>query len=292
MKMIKKLCLCCIVLLGELLTTCAIAQEVGWINHFDGDPENYLIKRGDDTVSVAFLTLLNVGDEITVTDEQHSIDLILRFGTQPVKVTHENSPYQVENTNQVYPEKDMLWTWTKQHISKWHKLTLPKDSDLESNGLVMPLLANVRGPATLVAGKRALHLQWYGGIPPYKVQIKQRRKLLLTQISYTPAIETEQMLFKAGKSYRVVVTDAKNETFIGGFRAMVNVPSHPKALQNANLPENIRHTLQATWLVGEEGNWIFEAYQQASKLTEYLPAQLLKKALAQGQEQTLRGIRG
>ncbi|MDM8560111.1 hypothetical protein [Candidatus Parabeggiatoa sp. HSG14] len=297
MKTIKKLCFC-IVLLGELLTTCAIAQEVGWVNHFDGEPESYLITRGDKTVPVAFLTMLNVGDEITVNNKQHRIDLTLRGGTQSVKVTHENSPFQVDNTSQVPTSLNALWTWTKQQISEWHKFTQQfkskKTGNLDSNGLTMPLLANIKGPAIFGEGKRRLHLQWYGGKSPYKIQIKQHRKLLLTQISYTSVIETESMPFKAGKSYRVVVTDAKNEVFIGGFRvvAIAKIPSSLETLQG-NLPDNIRETLQATWLATQqENNWVLEAYQLLVK-SKYLPAQLLKDALAQGEEsQTLRGIRG
>jgi len=279
-----------------------VALDAGWVNHFDGIPNNYLIKRGSETIQVGLFTVLQVGDEISVNDKQHTIELNLRGGTQPVWVTSQNSPFVVEQNSLVPTEREPLWAWIKQRFSDWHKITQQVQSDediaLPQKKLTIPLLKNVKGPARLVAGKRTLHLQWYGGNSPYRVVIYQRRDMLLSQSNLLePVMDTELLTFEAGKPYRVMLFAATGQ-FMGGFRAFEpeQMPNYPEVLADANLPENLRRTLQATWLVMQEkGQWIFEAYQQVAPLTNYRAAQILKEALARGVDREVirdRGIRG
>ncbi len=297
LSMMKNICIW-IVLLSGLWSVHVFALDAGWINSFDGQRENYLIKRGNERVPVEIFTVLQIGDEISVNTAQHFIELILRDGT--VQVTHENSPFKVDVAHQA-PESEMS-SWIKQCLEGWHELTHKKVDKAGQDALFMPLLANVKSRAVLIAGKRPLYLQWYGGTPPYQVQIKQRRKVLLTQETFVPAIKTEAMTFKANTSYRVVVADANHQEFKGGFRVikLVELPSYPKLSPEFSLPDNFYRLLQAIWLVMEKeenskssSQWVFEAYQQVSEIIEYLPAKMLREALAQ--DKTLmrrRGIRG
>lgn len=296
--MMKKICVS-LALLGWLWTIPAIAQDAGWINNFEGNSENYLLKRGDETVPVALFTVLQVGDEISVKEKQPAIELSLRGGTQSVSVTAENSPFVVTPDSQVPASADQQWAWIMQRLTEWHNLVPDEDAqDSEQNfcaSVLMPLLDNVTGYALLVAGKRPLHLQWYGGEPPYGVLMTQGRKELLTKTSTTPTIETEAITFRAGRSYRVMVFDTTGQSFKRGFLVVnpppvLNVPE----LENATLPNNVHQTLLAIWLAAPaNGGWIFEAYQQVAPLTNYQPALLLKEALGRKQEaQNCRGIRG
>jgi hypothetical protein len=283
--------------------TVPVALDAGWVNHFDGIPNNYLIKRGSETIPVGLFTVLQVGDEISVNDKQHTIELSLRGGTQPVWVTSQNSPFVVEQNSMVSTEREPLWAWIKQIFSDWHKITQSVQSHdgiafEQHKTLTMPLLENVRGPARLVAGKRTLHFQWYGGHSPYRVVIYQRREMILNQSNLLePVVNTELLNFEARKPYRVMLFAATGQ-FMGGFRAFEaeQMPTSPKILADANLPENLRRTLQATWLVMQEnGQWIFEAYQLVAPLTNYRAAQILKEALARGVDREVirdRGIRG
>ncbi|MCK5523077.1 MAG: hypothetical protein KAI83_08085 [Thiomargarita sp.] len=284
-----------IVLLSGLWSVHALALDAGWINSFDSQRENYLIKRGNEKVPVEIFTVLQIGDEISVNTAQHFIELILRGGT--VQVTHENSPFKIDVAHQL-PEGEMS-SWVKQCIESWHKLTHSKVNKVGQETLSMPLLANVKSGTVLIAGKRPLYLQWYRGTPPYQVQIKQRDKVLLTQETFVPAIKTEAITFKANTSYRVVVTDANHQKFTGGFRVVksVKLPSYPKLSQK--LPDNFYRLLQATCLAMEKekngelsGKFFFEAYQQVSEIIGYLPAKMLKEALAQGDALVRRGVRG
>jgi len=296
--MIKKVCVS-LALLGWLWAVPAVAQDAGWINHFEGQPNNYLLKRGDETVPVALFTVVQVGDEISVQEQQPAIELSLGGGTQSVKVTAENSPFIVNQDNQVPTSLDKLWAWTKPRLSEWREFVSGQPaSNSEQNlcaSVLMPLLDNVTGYALLAAGKRPLYLQWYGGESPYGVLITQGRRDLLTKTSTTPTIETEAISFKAGRSYRVMVFDTTGQSFTRGF-LVVNPPQilNVPELEEAALPDNVRKTLLAIWLaVQGKGSWNFEAYQQVAPLTDYRPAFLLKEALARKQEaQNCRGIRG
>ncbi len=288
-----------IVVSGWFLSLSGFAQEAGWIDNFDGQSEHYLLKRQDETLPVTLLTVLKVGDQISVNDEQHLIELNLQGGTHSVKVTHENSPFLINLEQQVPANLDGLWKWTKQRLNEWQQLTQAESAKTDPKLVAptIPLLENMKQSAILVAGKRPLYLQWYGGTPPYRVQIKKRHDELLTVISAETAIKTEDLNFEADNAYRVEITDANDKVFIGGFRvvALENLPNDSKTLPTDNLSDVVRQTLQATWLAQQEQQkWIFEAYQQAAKLAnQYLPAQLLQQALARGEEkQTKRGIRG
>jgi hypothetical protein len=296
--MIKKLCVS-LALLGGLWIVPVVAQDAGWINLFEGQPDNYILKRGDETVPVALFSVVQVGDEISVQQQQPAIELSLGGGTQSVKVTAENSPFIVSQDNQVPASLDKLWAWTKQRLSEWRELVSGQQaSNSEQNfcaSVLMPLLDNVTGYALLAAGKRPLYLQWYGGESPYGVLITQGRKDLLTKTSTTSTIETEAINFKAGRSYRVMVFDTTGQSFTRGF-LVVNPPEifNVPELEEAPLSDNVRKTLLAIWLAASKnGGWIFEAYQQVAPLTDYSPALLLKEALARKQEaQNCRGIRG
>jgi hypothetical protein len=283
--------------------TVSVTLDAGWVNHFDGPPNNYLIKRGSQTIPVEFLTVLQVGDEIWVNNKQHTIQLSLRGGTQSVWVTSQKSPFVIVQNSRVPAEKESLWTQIKQGFSDWHQITQsvrssPDNTSTEQKKLAMPLLENVQGPARLVAGERSLHLQWSGGDLPYRVVIYQRRNKLLNKRNILdPFLNVDLLTFEARKPYSVMLFGAIGQ-FRGGFITTKpeDMPNYPVDLAQTHLPENLQRTLQATWLVMQEnGLWNFEAYQQVAPLTSYPPAQLLKEALARGMNREDirdRGIRG
>ncbi|EDN67368.1 secreted protein [Beggiatoa sp. PS] len=293
-----------LILFGFFLAAPAIAFDAGWIDHFEGQSANYLIKRGQQKIPVRLFTVLQVGDEISVTKKQHTITINLRGGTHTVQVTLENSPFKINDANQVPERLNNLWTWTRQYLSEWQKFTQSVTSydnqtvSEQPKKPIVPLLANVKSMAALVAGKRALYLQWAGGKSPYQILVLKRHNRLLSNTSIMPQIKTEIIDFQANKSYRIMVIDADGQSSIAGFRVVTAIqqPIFPEIFKEANLPENFRQTLQATWLAMQEnGKWVFEAYQQIAQLTDYYPAQLLKQALAFQQKmqiQTIRGIRG
>jgi hypothetical protein len=253
-----------IVISGWLLSLSTLAQEVGWINQFDGQAENYLLQRENKALPVTLLMLLKVGDQISVNDKQHSIELNLQGGIQPIKVTYENSPFLIQASHQVPTELSGLWKWTTERVDEWHQLLIAQQEQLEqsktrgeppSEGPIMPLISNIKPDETLqsarlVAGKRPLYLQWQGGTPPYRVIIKQRLNELLTLTTERTEITTETVNFEVGKYYNVTIIDAENLRFIGGFKVVSpeNLPTYPELLPVNRLPPVIYQTLQAIWL--------------------------------------------
>ena len=282
-----------LILVGWLFSFVATAQEAGWINHFNGQPENYSLKRGDQSLPMAFLQILQVGDIIEVKDKQE-VTLNLVGGTQLFKVTVENSPFQVETSHQVPASLESRWTWIKEQLNRWHQLTNLVDSKSdESTMLSMPLLANVKQPAILAAGQRVLYLQWHGGKPPYRAQVKQRREQLWEVTTEKTQIETTPINLEAKRSYRVIITDAGGRLFLGGFR-VVNaneVPSDSILSKSDQEIDEVYQTLLATWLAFQEkGKWRFEAFQRVAQIPHSV-AKLLRQALAKGGEkQAHRGF--
>lgn len=287
---------CLLIFMGWLITIVVTAQEAGWINHFDGQPENYQLKRGDQSLPVTFLQILQVGDTIEVKNKQDMVTLNLVGGTRSFKVTGENSPFHVKPSHQVPASLESQWSWIKEQLNRWHQLTESVDFENDkSTMLSMPLLANLRKPATLVAGQRALHLQWYGGESPYLVQVKRRREELWQVSTEKTRVETTAIIFEAGHSYRVIITDAKGQKFTGGFRVVDTneIPSYPVLSSPNQEIDEIHQTLLVSWLAAQEGGmWRFEAFQRIAQISNSV-AELLRQALAKGGEkQAHRGVRG
>jgi len=284
-----------------ILTSClfsftATAQEAGWINHFNGQPENYQLKRGEQSLPVTFLQILQVGDIIEAKDKQAMMTLNIAGGMGTFKVTVENSPFQVEPCHQVPASLESRWAWIKEQLNRWHQLTDSLDSKTEeSTMLSMPLLANIKQRAVLAAGKRVLHLQWHGGEAPYQVQVKQRRKQLWEVATEKTQVETIPIDFEAKRAYKVIITDAGGGLFIGGFRAVDanQMPKNSTLSESEQEDNEVYQTLLATWLASQEkGKWRFEAFQRAAQISHKV-AELLRQALAKGGEkQTKRGVRG
>jgi len=289
-----------LVFLGWLLSVSTFALDAGWVDHFEGKSDYYLIKRDNEIVSVNLFTVLQVGDKIVVNKQHKTIILGLRGGTQFVQVTSENSPFKVSDKYQVPDELETLWIWTRQYLHEWQKLTqlvvkLSENQPIISTmpkKPILPLLLNKEESAALVAGQRSLYLQWYGGKPPYQVHIQQRRHIMFSKTSVLPTIQMDSLTFDANKSYSVKIVDVNGFVGRGGFKIADEMPFEPKTSE-VNWPDNFRRTLQATWLAKQEnGKWMFEAYQQIAHLTDYQPAQLLKQALPYLQKLNSRGIRG
>ncbi len=272
-----------------------IAADAGWINNFDGDSGSYLIKRSNTTIPTTVFTVLQVGDVISVNNAKNHIELYLNGGEKSVKIKQQNSPFVITENAKVPDSSNDLWVWMKERFNDWHQLIQLSTVAEASNTITMPLLSNELEPVALIAKDRVLYLQWDGGQPPYTVNIQKRLDSLASTNNPTTMIKMDAINFVANSSYRVKVLDSKGQFFMGGFKTveLTQMPVY-QAILNSQLPTEIRQTLQAIWLIKQNnGEWIFEAYQQVAPFNDYQPAKLLKNALARGQTtQTRRGIRG
>ena len=281
--------------MGIIMAACSFnayaAPQAGNIGNFDGALTDYIIERdGKFIPEIKVYMAIYPDDRICIT-KNHSVDI--RQCGEAHKITHKDSPYRVQPKKCKVPGPlDNLWLNFKSLMQYLLtiKSELPKGiyTKSEEESPVMPMLVSTpMVTPTLKAGKRALSLQWFGGKPPYRVQITNGKKELWQnkhEIKERFVKTTKILHFKAGHSYSIIITaanHAKRPTELE-FEAVAKLPDYPKPLQA--LPENMRRTFQAAWLAEQNRiKWSFEAYQQLSDIANnYGPARELRKWKALG----------
>lgn len=277
-----------------LLTTYATTTQspVGVIDQFDGTATDYLLKRQGKEQSIALFMPLLANDIIIIKNKRHTVQLILQGETQPVTVSYSDSPFTVQPTGKVPGKADNFWESTKKFFSYWFTITqpnVPKPVHSKGTELSMPLLEkqNIRKPALLTAGKRALSVAWLGGKAPFQVQLAtSQKKVLFTVQTEKTSVTLPQFSFETDKAYRITIKNVEapdwQRAMIRGFQVIAHRPESDE-LKNAHLPRRTRQTLQAAWLAKQHGKqWSFEAYQLAAGVKNYAPAQALQEALIWG----------
>jgi hypothetical protein len=272
---------------------------VGWIDNFNGEPNDYSLTRGELPLPVEFYVPLHSGDIIRVRDAQHHI--ILKIGdTTRVKVTQKNSPYTVEPVGKVPSTLDHLLTWVGEWVTIWYRdeqevakrisagsKGKADDSDVPPYLKLLTLSKRPNQTMQVTRGIKPLYFAWAGGTPPYHLEITRNQKTLV-YLSGIPArrAHTQQLwLFKRG-DYRVIVRDAKQQKSVEYIFTIVdNKPSYPPALMHTKMPKWTQLTLQAAWLAAQDrGIWAFEAYQLVAPIAQYYqPARVLRYALEKGE---------
>jgi len=285
-------------LLGLSVTVNATSSAVvGWIDDFEGDPNNYSLIRGSQPLPVEFFTPLQNGDQIKALHAQHRI--ILKFGDKTrVEVSQKNSPHVVKPIGKVPSQFDHLLTWVGEWITIWYRKEKAVEKRISSSikgdasNEVPPdikLLTVPKRPdkkMQVTSGMKPLYLAWAGGTPPYHVEIKRHKKTLVYLKGLpTWRIHTLKCLLLQRGDYRVILRDAKQKPLEYTFTVVANKPPYPPELQNANLPALTRLTLQAAWLAAQDrGIWAFEAYQSVAPIAQYYqPARILRDTLEKGE---------
>jgi len=259
-----------LVILASCLVTAhaTIHEETGWIKAFDGQPEHYTLTRGNETVPVAPLTTLLVGDQIIIKDEQHRMELMLQGGTKPVVVTNSNSPFEITEEGKVPTALGEFWKSVKGFLNYWydtaptegHPITaaIPKGDEKQS-----PSIPWLTHSTRLIAGERALFLQWQEGKAPFTVQVTHtplwKNTIILWEgtAENTHWITTTPLNFDTKrKYYRITVIDANGKKVTRGFRAVASekVAGYP---QEESL----------TWLLQQQDRhkWGFEIMQRLAQ---------------------------
>ncbi|MFK5969561.1 MAG: hypothetical protein QM487_05500 [Candidatus Marithrix sp.] len=270
-----------------------LAVDAGWINSFNGNSDSYTIKRGNETISPTIFSILKVGDTISINNAQHSIEIYLNGGEQSVQINQQNSPFKITQAAKVTETE--LWLWMKQRFNDWQQLTKLYLASEISQDINMPLLSNTAESVVLIAQNRDLYLQWQGGQPPYTIEIQKRLDSISSKNSPITTVKMDKITYKANSSYRIQILDSKGKSFVGGFKTVeINQAPIYKTIADSKLPIEIIKTLQAIWLTKQDnGEWIFEAYQQIAPFDSYKPAKLLQDSLIRGQNTHIRrGIRG
>ncbi len=280
---------CISIFLYSLSITAAQAQQtvvVGHIEQLEGPTDAFEFYRNGQPENIFYMKPLHSNDELRINREQCKEEdvcrIILRFGSQ--KVLIDFSYYRVEAREpQSLPEKLMEQLGKKLNMyHKDHRLILSIRNSSNTVDLTMPLLSGSSN--RIAAGKRPLHLGWYGGEEPYQVRIfhEQSNQMLLNVESLkTPYLQHEPVILEEG-SYRVEIRD-KAGTLPARYFQVVSedmLPVPPADLTESSIDESAKQTLYALWLIEEHAGWNFEAYQLVAPLSDdYYPALLVRESL-------------
>lgn len=279
-----------------LFLTMPVWATVGYIDTVNGPPNAfYLTDSNGKSKLLAPGTPLEKGDRITIRkpNKKNSITLILNGKTKTIKFT--NYKHYIVSGYNTKPD-----SWTKSFLDRsadWLRSLWIYDNNDKTATLTRneedyqrPLLRMglLKKNAKLLAGTRKLYLGWYGGKPPFKVQLLNSNGKKIT--SYNTIKQNMHFLtrrFRAGQRYQVLIRDAKGNQVLGKFRvvdkSILSYPQAKKIKYSRLLKRRFKKTLLATWLASlNNGEWMLEAYQQVAGIHHYYPAELVRKGLILG----------
>jgi hypothetical protein len=141
----------------------------------------------------------------------------------------------------------------------------------------------------IVAGSRALALEWKGGKPPFTVSLyRAGGAAAIETLDATARTATFPVAAIAPASYRLEIDDVAGQTAGATFEAVAPdvlpapTPDESEVAADTSLPEDLRITLGAASLVQRAPAFGFEAYQRVAPLAaSYPPAELLRYHLAE-----------
>ena len=119
--------------------------------------------------------------------------------------------------------------------------------------------------ARIVSGQRDLPLAWYGGCPPFVVQVLAGANRLVHRESIDGwQVRLDDVPLVPGQ-YSVVVTDAAGKQFSGTLEAVGAAPAMPADIAADDSKLGI--TAQAVWLAGVDGGrWRLESFERLRPL--------------------------
>jgi hypothetical protein len=275
--------------------TPAQPKMVGRINNFHGSASDYVLVRNGKKIKVGILVPVHEGDTIIIKHQYLMLELFLG-GTYSIRVSYEDSPYVVNEMDKVPDKWTNTWQWVTTLFGIWKgdnkcdpnkmlcdPLTPVVRSQTRGDSILMPLLQD--NPSQMVAGERSLYLRWFGGKPPYQVSISEDGQALTSESVEAQWLKTQPLSLAATKTYQVTIKDANGQTMTENFKVVATTIDFPEALQeDTSLSPESRQTIWAMELAAQKrGQWMLEAYQQASEIADkYYPAWLLRERLEKG----------
>jgi hypothetical protein len=310
---------CCLPLCAAVLATATNALAapppagVAYIEAYDGPaaafrivhhgttelPKPFLVLSAGDTVMVVQATDPNRRDlpnRITLYDGERTVDVVARTGeyciggadgvcgTQPSGGAGGAATISTIARNALQSAGRFLSGVEASHEADSAEMAATRSGD--SVPIVVPLL-ETQGER-LVAGQRALALEWKGGQPPFRVAVYRAGSAppLATADAAGPAVRLSELALPAG-SYRITIADNAGHRTDATFDAVpagdLPVPTADESAvaSDASLPAAMRTTLAAVQLVQRAPEFGFEAYQRVADLAAtYQPADLVRYYLA------------
>jgi hypothetical protein len=153
---------------------------------------------------------------------------------------------------------------------------------VEDLALQIPLLKLPNG--RVAATHQQLHFAWLGGHPPYALHLQNPRDESVN-FGWTAvkARFTAPVALPVG-NYEIRITDETGQSAQGRFRITGEpLPRDPE--EPAGMDRELQDIYEAAWLASRgDGEWLFEAYQEACEHSSaYPPGRLLLQMLEAGQ---------
>jgi hypothetical protein len=289
--------------------TTAYATELSYVLDYNGPAKAYSVIRAGRPIAVTpYLPLLN-GDKVAVViasngrkeDAQNRI--VLSVGQHRVDLDYNTGSYCVGDCSSSAPaaSPSTAWTIVNNVVASLSGLFAGAQDDrytdaaesMESRGgnasapIAVPLLE--ASGQRIVAGSRALALEWEGGKSPFTVTLyRAGSPSVVATVNATERSAVFPAAVLSTGGYRVEIDDVAGQTGGGTFQAVAPdaVPA-PTADERAvaadtTLPQDMRTTLGAAALVQRAPAFGLEAYQRVAPLaSSYEPAELLRYRLAE-----------
>jgi hypothetical protein len=276
-----------------LLAASMTVSAATWIVDFTGEPENFRLERGNQTIPVEIYRQLQPNDRLFVLVDDSSISLKQDDGSS-IEIQKSNSPYVIQDQGKPPAAPDNFLhacrTWlTRQRLEEADRPVI----GIYTRGDPVPPISLPLAPAAKVrlsAGTRPLYLAWQGGEPPYQVRLTNAAgKELWKQTGIaapggnTQPFRTAPVSLKPGQ-YRLIISDDAKRQVIVAVEAVSAIPLPPSATLAGITDADIRQTLEALWLVSQGEAWWLEAYQRVMPVeAQHRPARLLRYSLEKDQ---------
>lgn len=266
---------------------------IGWIDAFEGEATDYSLRRGDEVLPVYPLMRLRAGDRIELGEDAGPMRVHISE-TEEVVIDQSRSPYLVPAGAEL--------TGLLANLLEWAAALF--DGQDEGHG-VTPVEIKSRGDETLapasgllfiervklVAGQRPLALAWINGTAPFSVRLAREGADTEPVLEAADLPETTwvspPLVLESG-SYLLEIQDARQRRLVTEIEVLEpgSAPRLDPGLLPAGTEEHLGSLLEAAWLAGQEGGWIWrlEAYQAVAGAATRGPSLALSNALVRQKE--------
>ncbi len=275
-----------------LLAASVTASAATWIVDFTGEPEDFRLERGNQTLPVEIYRQLQPNDRLFVLVDGSVMSLKQDDGSR-IEIQKSNSPYVIRDQGKPPAALDNFLhgcrAWlTRQRLEEVDRPVI----GIYTRGEPVPPISLPLAPSAttrLSAGTRPLYLAWQGGEPPYQVRLTNAAgKELMKQTGIavpggnTQPFKTAPVPLTPGQ-YQLIISDAQRQAIVA-VEVVPAIPLPPPATLAGITDADIRQTLEALWLAGQDEAWRLEAYQRVMPLEgQHRPARLLRYSLEKGQ---------
>ena len=246
-----------------LLLSGTTAYGSYWVSEFEGSAEQYKVVRGNETIAIAQLMLLQANDNITI-DSPGGRLLVVDDRNERHELTVENTPFVVPESESPPQLLINVRNWVASWWNTRGNQSTSTMAAVSKGGLEPEVLVATSGDNFLLSGIREIHLAWRGGIGPFDLSIVSESGELLgrrTGISSFDAFLPEVALQDGQYNMKVAAGGAETNITLTAV-GREQLPDLAEAILNLDLPDEIRFGHLAM-LLSAYSHWRFEALQLA-----------------------------